>query len=265
MRQEIAMRAWLQAIRRGEKAALATVLELSGENNRKQQAAHRLYIGLEEIAGQLGSEEAEEKLIQIARQKFSKSTPKSEWLTIQTGEAELDIFLDIHIPEIEVMIFGAGHDAVPMAAFSVASGFHTTVVDVRTGYNQEERFPGTERIIARPEHFAEKVTITDRTYVIVMNHHIEKDEQTLKFVLQSDSPYVGVLGPRSRRERMLERLEEEGVTFSADAYQKMYSPIGLDIGARSPEEIAISVLAEIIAIKNGHTAGFLKGADAIHK
>src|SRR5699024_9204886 len=108
-------------------------------------------------------------------------------------------------------------------------------------------------------------TITDKTYVIVMNHHIEKDEQTLGFVLSSASPYVGVLGPRSRRERMLERLKEEGVVFSEESLQKMHSPIGLDIGARTPEEIAISILAEIIAFKNGHTAGFLKGAEAIHK
>lgn len=265
MEKETAMQSWLQAIRREKVAALATVLDIDAANDKENEVTMRLFIGLEATEGHLGSRQAETEVMELARQKFLESTPKSEWLTIQTEDGELAVFLDIHIPPVEIMIFGAGHDAVPMASFSVASGFRTKVVDIRTAYNQEERFPGTERIIARPEHFVEKVTITDRTYVIIMNHHIEKDEQTLRFALSSASPYVGVLGPRSRRERMLERLQEDGITFPSSALEKMYSPIGLDIGARSPEEIAISVLAEIIAIKNGHPAGFLKGAAEIHK
>src|SRR5699024_8995403 len=120
------------------------------------------------------------------------------------------------------------HDAIPVAKYSNALGLETIVVDARAAYNNEENFPGSTRIIAREHEFKEKVTINERTYIIVMNHHIEKDQQTLKFILQSVAPYVGVLGPRSRRERMLNNLKEEGITFTHEELEKMYSPVGLD-------------------------------------
>src|SRR5699024_3656564 len=165
--------------------------------------------------------------------------------TLEDNE-QITVFVDVFVPQARVMIFGAGHDAIPVAKYSVSLGYDTTVVDAREGFNTEALFPNTKRIIAHPESYAEKVTITENTYVIVMNHHIEKDRKTLEFVLPSNAAYVGVLGPRSRRERMMNQLRDEGVFLEESELQKMYNPVGLDIGAEKPEEIAISILSEII-------------------
>ena len=121
-----------------------------------------------------------------------------------------------------------------------------------------KRFPETTRLHIGTSEFQSEIKIGPRTYVVVMNHHLEKDQQTLKFALHSDAPYIGVLGPLSRRVRMLEALQDEGIMFDPSSLNRMHSPVGLDIGAISPEEIAISILAEIIAVKNGHTGGFFE-------
>lgn len=264
MAQETAIEYWLDYIDAGQMAALATVL--ASETTRRQWLqSKRLFISETEQVGKLGNRNLEKQVVDWATKKFSEKVPKPEtrFFLLENG-GEIRIFLDIYIPPIEIMIFGAGHDAIPVAAHSVSLGFPTTVVDARRHYNTEERFPNTRRVIAKDTELS-KVSISKRTYIIVMNHHIEKDEQTLAYVLKSASPYVGVLGPRSRRIKLLKRLEEDGTTFTKQALTKMHSPVGLNIGASTPAEIAISILAEIIALKNGHTAGFLKGSNIIHK
>src|SRR5699024_11314685 len=104
------------------------------------------------------------------------------------------------------------------------------VVVAREGFNTEEICPNKKQIIAHTESYAEKVTITENTYVIVMNHHIEKDRKTLEFVLPSNAAYVGVLGPRSRRERMMNQLFDEGVFLVESDIQKIYILEELVIG-----------------------------------
>lgn len=263
MKKHTPFDAWLQAIRQGEACVLATVIQEdvpTGKYRPKQ-----IFVQNEHTLGTLEDEQLDQQVVTIARNKLTEKTPTSESvrLTNESGK-EINVFIDIFVPPAEIMIFGAGHDAIPVAKYSVDLGFHTIVVDQRTGYNTEANFPNTTRLIVRPENFADEITITKNTYVIVMNHHIEKDRETLKFVLRSQAPYVGVLGPRSRRERMLEALRAEGEQFTEAELAKMYNPVGLDIGAETPEEIAISILAEIIALKNGHQGGFLRGSEKIH-
>src|SRR5690606_12977232 len=154
-------------------------------------------------------------------------------LLTATGE-EVSVFIDVYMPPLDILIFGAGHDAIPVASYCVSLGFRTTVVDARSHYNSEERFPGAKRIIAGEEDFQEKVKIGHRTNIIVMNHHLEKDQAALHYVLTSSAPYVGALGPRSRCLRMLDALQEEGIIFSDRQLERLYSPIGLNIGADSP-------------------------------
>lgn len=255
--------AWLQAIRQGETCALATVIQ--EDTSSEQYRPKRMFIQIDKTIGTLEDGRLDEQAIEVARRKLSEKTPTPETLTLLDEQAiERKVFIDLFIPPAEIMIFGAGHDAIPVVKYSVALGFHTTVVDQRTGYNTEENFPNTNRLIVRPENFADEITITKNTYVIVMNHHIEKDRETLKYVLRSKAPYVGLLGPKSRRIKMLDTLREEGVQFTEEELAKMYNPVGLDIGAETSEEIAISILAEIIALRNGHQGGFLKDSHQIH-
>jgi len=91
-----------------------------------------------------------------------------------------------------------------------------------------------------------------------MNHHLERDRKTLAYALRSEAPYIGVLGPRDRFQKMRDALEAEGFSFSPETMARIYNPMGLDIGAEGPEEIALSVLSEILAVSRGYEGGFLR-------
>ena len=246
-----------------QESVLATVLP----NDQNENTQARLFVSRgNHSIGDLGDEKINQQVINIAKMKLDEANPKSETrvFKLPSGE-EVHIFIDVYIPPAEVMIFGAGHDAIPVAKYAVSLGFKTTVVDQRESYNSEERFPHTQRHIVRTSDFHEQIKIGHRTYIVVMNHHLEKDIETLKFVMPSVSPYIGVLGPRSRCIRMLDAINAEGVLFSDCEMKRMHSPIGLDIGASSSEEIAVSIVSEVIAKKNGHSGGFLRGSEYIHQ
>ena len=179
-----------------------------------------------------------------------------------TGEkevGEVEVFIDVSLPPPELIIFGAGHDAIPLAVQAHALGFNVIVVDARPAFTTEERFPNVGKlVISHPSKFAERVKITPRSFVVVMNHHLERDKGSLAFALKSDAPYVGVLGPRSRFEEMVEALVEEGLEPSKAEQGRVHNPVGLDIGAETPAEIAHSIMSEILAVRNGYTGGFLR-------
>lgn len=219
----------------------------------------------EEVIG-LHSEESPwfKEAFETARKKLKERNPKSETRTINSMNEEMQIFIDVHMPPPHICIFGAGHDAIPVAQLSHQLGFRTTVIDGRSAFNTKERFPHAKRVISHPKEYEFIQDITPNTFVIVMNHHLDRDIETLKYVLKSNAKYVGVLGPRKRRDKMLASLEEANVTFSNAWLEKMHSPIGLDIGAVTPEEIALSILAEIVAIQKGHSGGSLKDSFYIH-
>lgn len=263
MVNDIALESWLKTIKEGKKGILATVLQ---ENETQY---HPLRIFLSEDS-EIVSTVKDKKLLNDIKVnlevKMNEKNPKSETIEIIVPSGDIvNLFIDIYTPPLQIMIFGAGHDAIPVAKYSISLGFETTVIDPREAFNNEENFPGAERIIAHPEQYANQIMIEQNTFVIVMNHHMEKDCQALQFALKSDAPYVGALGPYSRREKMMNHLYDSGVHFSEDELDKLHNPIGLDIGAETPEEIAFSILSEIIAIRNGHKGGLLDGKSKIHK
>lgn len=263
MTKDMVYDSWLKSINENKISVLATVLQ---ENSESYQPL-RMFLNED---GETADSIQNETLIRVIKnkleEKINEKNSQSETIEMAMNDGSIiNLFIDVYSPSAQVMIFGAGHDAVPVARYSMSLGFHTTVVDAREGFNNEKDYPGAERIIVQPENFHKEVTITKNTYIIVMNHHIVKDTMALKYALESEAPYVGVLGPRSRRERMLNQLYEENTVFTDTELSKMYNPVGLDIGAESPEEIAISILAEIIAITKGHNGGFLHDKKSIHK
>jgi xanthine/CO dehydrogenase XdhC/CoxF family maturation factor len=171
------------------------------------------------------------------------------------GEAE--VFFDLSSPVPELVLFGAGHDAKPMANQALVLGFRVTVVDARP--DLLVGFEGVQTIQAAPEEYAHKVPLSPRHNVIVMNHHLDIDRKALQYVLRSPARYVGVLGPSNRLEKILESARREGFVPTPEQMARLRNPIGLDIGAESPEEIAVAALAEIIALQRGFEGGFLSG------
>ena len=156
-------------------------------------------------------------------------------------------------------IFGAGHDAVPLAQQAWAMGFSVTVVDTREALLTAERFPKALLVSAHHSQWAEAVSLPDHSFVVVMNHHIERDRESLRFALCADAAYIGVLGPRVRYQKLLSGLAAEGFVPDPPMLSRVRNPVGLSLGAETPEEVAVSIVGEILALRRGFEGGFLSG------
>jgi len=170
------------------------------------------------------------------------------------------VFYDVATTPPELVIFGAGHDAVPLAHFGWTLGLAVTVVDVRETFLAPERFPGATLVCAHFSQFADRVKPGPGAFVLVMNHHVERDQESLRFSLESDAACIGVLGPRARYENLLAGLAAQGYAPDASKASRVRSPVGLSLGAETPQEVALSILAEILAIRRGFEGGFLSGS-----
>lgn len=253
---------WLAAATQGRAAVLVTLLE----GPASLQPGRKRFVGeAGQPFGTLGTEALDALATQVAQEKLAELYPKSETRIVQTPEGEVSLFFDVTIPASQLVLFGAGHDAIPLAQLGSQVGFRVTVVDSRPAYATSERFPTAQVLLARPEALSDRVQLDPRSYAVIMNHHLERDRESLRFALTSPAAYVGVLGPRKRCQRMLDALQQAGFTPSAQQREKMHSPVGLDIGAESPEEVAVSIVAEVLAVRSGHQGGFLREREgAIH-
>jgi xanthine/CO dehydrogenase XdhC/CoxF family maturation factor len=247
-------RAWLRLLERGDAAVFVT--PLSGVSGRM------IVDGAGIIAGGLSDAGIERQAIESARDRLRAQYHASgpEW----TASAEL--FYEIMTPPPDLVIFGAGHDAAPVARTAWMLGFTVTVVDVREAFLTPDRFPGATLACAHFSQFADRVKPRAGAFMLVMNHHVERDQESLRFCLESGAAYIGVLGPRSRYERLLAGLAAQGYAPDASATARVRSPVGLSLGAETPQEVAVSILGEILAIRRGFEGGFLSGsARSLHR
>ncbi|HJW25626.1 MAG TPA: XdhC family protein [Rhodocyclaceae bacterium] len=180
-------------------------------------------------------------------------------LPVAGGEVEL--FAEYVAVPPSLVVFGAGHDAVPLVRFAKALGFHVTVVDGRPGQVTAARFPLADRLqVCRPEAVGDAVAITAETLAVVMTHSLAADRQIVAALLPSPARYIGVLGPRKRSEELLAELDA-----GPGALGRLYAPVGLDLGAEGPEAVALSIMAEIEAVVAGRPTGHLRDrAGPIH-
>jgi xanthine/CO dehydrogenase XdhC/CoxF family maturation factor len=182
------------------------------------------------------------------------------WLTLLGGE---QLFLQFCPPPVPLILFGAGHDAVPLAALAKSIGWRVTVVDHRPAYADPGRFPTADEVIhARPEKVREAVTFDDRTVGVVMSHAYSVDLEILSLLLSSDLAFIGLLGPKSRGTRMVAELRDRGQVIGDEQLRRIHSPVGLDIGGDTPELIALSILSEIQAVLAGRNGGMLRDRSA---
>ncbi|AVH64150.1 XdhC family protein [Nostoc sp. 'Peltigera membranacea cyanobiont' N6] len=184
-----------------------------------------------------------------------KSSVKNYQLPL--GSAE--VFIEVIQPPTPLVIFGAGYDAVPVAQFAQALGWEVTVVDCRANEATKVRFsPPCNVILSNRDILHKQVLITDRTVAVVMTHNYLDDLEILKIILPSPARYIGILGPKHRTERLLQDLSTEKIVTTSEQLNRLYSPIGIDIGADTPEEIAIAIIAEIQAVLTNRKSNFLK-------
>lgn len=167
--------------------------------------------------------------------------------------ADTQVFVEWIGPPLPLVIFGAGHDAVPLTAMACEMGWNITVADGRPAFARRERFPGIDRVVLQPaEDPLAGLEIGPDTAVLLMTHNYPRDEQLLRRILPLRPRYLGVLGPRVRAERLLTDL---GLP---DYPEALHAPAGLDIGADSPAAIALAIVAEIQAAFSQREGGMLR-------
>lgn len=186
--------------------------------------------------------------------------------TYHLSAGSVEVFIEVIQPSVPLVIFGAGHDAVPVVRFAKELGWHVTVVDSRDAYATKTRFPLADTIIlSRPDSIGVRVPLHPETVAVVMTHNYLHDKELLKTLLLSPLRYIGLLGPKHRSDRILQELREEGIQLTNAQLSRLYSPVGLDIGADEPEEIALSIVAEIRAVLANRSGGLLRDrVESIH-
>ncbi len=244
---------WLEALRTGEAAALC--VPLTGEG--------RLFIQGERVQGKLSDPALHAFALTAARARLSTRDPRAATVTAPGGQ---EVFIDVNAPAPELLIYGAGHDAQPLSAQALALGSRVTVVDPRGAYLTPGRFPGAALLRLAPEELQERLELSPRTQAIMMNHHLDRDRVCLWHALRSSAAFIGVLGPRSRYGQLLDALAEEGLHATPDQLERVHSPVGLSLGAEAPEEVAMSILSELMAWRRGAAGRPLNGHEGpIHQ
>jgi xanthine dehydrogenase accessory factor len=242
---------WLGILERGELAVLATLLPTQTTGIPSPALGRVLVRENGEMTGEIATN-LEQPIKLAALEMMNALYPRPETRVFDSSS----VFLAASAPPPELVIFGAGHDAIPLCARASDLGWAVTVIDARARFLTTERFPDAHLEVR--EDYA-SLKLNPRSFVMVMNHHLERDERSLKFALESVAPYVGVLGPRARFLDLLSRLERKGFTPTPAQLERTRNPVGLDIGAESPDEVALSIMGELIAVRRGFMGGVLNG------
>jgi xanthine dehydrogenase accessory factor len=175
-------------------------------------------------------------------------------------------FIEFLPPPPMLVIAGAGNDVLPLVDITYMLGWHTTVVDGRPHHATSRRFGKADRVlVAKPQEVLGQLTTDDQTLFLLMTHNYNYDLALLRDLITKGFQYIGILGPRKKLDRMLGELRQEGLRLSQEQLASIHSPVGLDIGAETAEEIAVSIVAEIKAFLSGRSGGALKyKQDTIH-
>lgn len=165
------------------------------------------------------------------------------------------VFFDTISPQVPLVVFGAGDDARPLVRFAKELGWHVTVADPRRDFVTANRFPTADALVAGPSHeLVARSGIRSGSLAVVMTHHYVHDVPILRDLFGRDPRYIGLLGPKKRAARILADLAGEGVVLSDSLRQRLHAPVGLDLGATNPEEVALSIMAEMSAVLGGRDA-----------
>jgi len=242
--------------REGRRGAVATIVNVRGSIP-SFKTAKMLVRDDGSMVGTIGGGCVEADVWQAARQVMEEEKPRT--LTFNLNQdpkydtglvcgGTLDIFIEPLIPQALLYIFGAGHVSVSLYTVAKDSGFRVTVVDDRVTYANRERFPEAQEVIAEDfDQAMAKLAPTEAAYIVIVTRGHRDDMRILRWAVQTKARYVGMIGSKRKTIAIFRELQNEGLP--ASLFERVYAPIGLDIGAGTPEEIAISITAELIAVR----------------
>jgi xanthine dehydrogenase accessory factor len=244
--------------RSGQKCALATIVEVNGSIP-SYESAKLLVREDGSIAGTIGGGCVEAEVWNAAREVIEQEKPRRMRFTLGQDAAydnglicggQLEVFIDPIIPSPRAVIFGAGHISKSLSKAAALAGFETVVVDNRESFANRERFPEAAEIHAEEyEEVFPKLTIHGSTYIIIVTRGHRDDMRVLRWAIETPARYIAMIGSKRKVIGVVKELEKEGVP--RQAFENLHAPMGLEIGAITPEEIAISVIAEMIAVRRG--------------
>jgi xanthine dehydrogenase accessory factor len=239
-----------EAIRAGTAVATATII-------RGEPAGAKLLVLPDETVGTLGNPIVDDQVISEARRLLSLERSETQSMTGPQGE--LEVFFESFPPPPTLIIFGAVHVAQALTTFAKLLGYRVVIVDVRAKLASAERFPDADEIVLEwPDVALENCKVEPNTAIAILSHDPKFDEPALLGSLATPARYIGAVGSRKTNAERRVRLQEAGVDDVS--LKRVHGPIGLDIGASTPEEMAISILAEIIASEHGRAGGPLTTA-----
>ncbi|MBX3011773.1 MAG: XdhC family protein [Caldilineaceae bacterium] len=232
-----------EAIRQGRLVGLATIIAGPGIGRKL------LLWPNGETQGNLGTAELNQAVAE--RGKGALAAQQTERFVLTTAADEVEIFLEVHAALPKLILIGAVHIAIALVTFGKTLGFRTIVLDARSAFATPERFSHVDELrIGWPADLLPEIGLDESTYVVALTHDEKIDNPALAVALQSPARYVGALGSRKTHAKRVAALQELGV--SDEQIAQIHAPIGLSIGARRPEEIAVSIMAEIVAVMNNH-------------
>jgi len=247
----------LQAIRQGEPAAMAIVIEARGSTPRGVSSKMLIYADGRTV-GTVGGGGVEARVIEAAQVAIAEGQSREldyRLVDEERGDpgicgGDMRIFVEALTPRPTLLIIGGGHVGQAVAELGAFLGYRVAVVDERPDMVTPERFPQAEvRLTGDPVQQIVDFPLTEHTYLVMVTPHHTLDEKVLAVLAGCSLAYVGLIGSRRRTAHTFERAREAGVP--EELLQRVHTPIGLDIGAETPQEIAVSILAEIIAIQRG--------------
>jgi len=223
------------------------------------QVGAKLLILPDETMGSLGDAPLDASVQADATELLAREQSETLPYDVAGRDEPVEVFIETFPPPPTLLIFGAVHVAQPLTRFAKALGFDVIVSDARAKLATPERFPEADRIIQGwPDETLAEVEILPNTYVAILSHDPKFDEPALVGTLDTPAAYIGAIGSRKTNDDRRRRLADAGM--SAEQIARLRAPIGLDIGAATPEEMAISILGEIIALRRGRRGGSLTNA-----
>jgi len=200
------------------------------------------------VAGTLGSPALDELALVLAREHIANLT--SARRSVEIAGAPCDLFIDLHLPRPKLIVIGAVHVAIHLISLARRLGYRTIVIDPRTVFATPERFAEADLLLAQwPQEALTEIAVDRTTCFVFLSHDLKIDVPGLVIALESPALYIGALGSKKTHAKRLEALRELGV--SSDKSDRISAPVGLDLGGRRAEEIALAIMAEIVAVRYG--------------
>jgi len=191
--------------------------------------------------------------------KDTLTVKKSSFKSYQQNDNTFNAFLSFISPPISLVIVGAGNDAIPLQSIAETLGWEVIIVDGRHTYAKIERFSSAcQIIVSKPEKVLEQIPIDEKTVFVLMTHNYNYDYAILKALLGKNVPYIGALGPKKKLDNMITDLKAENIFLNEKQKNIIYGPVGLELGAETPAEIALSITAEIMSVMNNKKGGSLR-------